>query len=48
MSDKKPDKRNREKENSKKHETPGVDAEMETFVTTRHDQVLHCNASLKE
>ena len=47
-SNKKSDKRKREKENSKKKKTPRVDAEMGTLVTMQQETVLHHDASLKE
>ena len=48
MSNKKSDKRKREKENLKKRKTPRVDPEMETYVTMQNEQVLQHDASLKE
>ena len=48
MSNKKSDKRKREKENSKKKKTPRVDADLDTFVTMQKESVLHHDASLRE
>ena len=47
-SNKKSDKRKREKENSKKKKTPRADTEMDTFMTMQKESVLLCDASLRE